>query len=322
MSCRCVSLLLALVIPLQTLLGGDEKGWTLREKKTLGREPGTEIYSATGLAVDDAGSVYVSDQLEYCVKKFTSHGSFAGRTGKRGKGKGEFRSPATVVAWRETVLVMQMNDQEIQLFSRDLRYLGSRRIEGGLPVDIAVTRRGELLVATLSEKKGRQQVLVFPSLLGGEARAISVGSGKAAPLLFGVCRVAGGSDGSIVVLSLFANRVEWYSRAGRLITSVSVPGVEDAGEVPGSGGLPTGTCFKAIQTDPRGGILLLAGSTAQHPGEDVFVLEPNGKFNGVIKLPRPSRLLAVDRRGHLFATAEEGTLVKEYIPSVNPAGTR
>ena len=311
----CVAQILALLLlfpwfPGEAAPEGKER--ILREGLTMGRGEGEEIYSATGLAVDDRGGVYVSDQLEYCVKKYDTSGRFVGRTGRRGSGPGEFRAPVTVIAWRDTILVLQINNTVIQAFSTGLVYLGSRRIEGGVPVDIAVSPEGELLVALLSDEGAR--ALVFPSLLGGSPLEIIPGPGVGGHVLFGACKVAAGRDGSVVLLSLFLNRIAWYSRNGKLLAEARVPGIAPPGVDMKANEPPTGTSFKGIQVTPGGNILVLAGSLARNPGVDVFVLGVRGTYIGVMRLRRPSRLLAVDRRGHLYVTAEEGTMVMEYIP--------
>jgi hypothetical protein len=293
----------------------------LREKITIGRGENEEIYSATGLAVDDQGNVYVSDQLEYCVKKYNPTGKLVGRTGKRGVGPGEFRAPVTLAVWRDTILVLQINNTCIQAFSRDLVYLGSRKIEEGMPVDIAISPQGELLVALLSDEGERERVQVFPSLLGGSPIEIVTASGIGGHVLFGACKVAAAGDGSVICLSLFLNRIAWYSRSGKLLAVVRIPGIADPGVDMNARQPPTATSFKGIQVDPAGNVLVLAGSLARNPGVDVFVLGPRGSYRGVMKLRRPSRLLAVDRRGYLYATADEGTMVKKYMPPADfPAG--
>jgi hypothetical protein len=309
--------LLALILAMSPHSGEavpEGKERTLRERITIGRGENEEIYSATGLAVDDQGNVYVSDQLEYCVKKYDSKGKLVGKAGKKGVGPGEFRAPVTLAVWRDTILVMQISNTCIQAFSRDLVYLGSRTIDAGMPVDIAVSPQGELLVALLSDEGERERIQVFPSLLGGSPIEIAIGSRTRGHILFGVCKVAAAGDGSVICLSLFLNRIAWYSRAGKLLSVVRIPGIADPGVDMSARQPPTGTSFKGIQVDPAGNILVLAGSLARNPGVDVFVLGSRGAYLGVMKLRRPSRLLAVDRRGYLYATAEEGTMVKEYIP--------
>lgn len=73
--------------------------------------------SLSGVAVDDAGRVYVTDFYNNRVQKFGGNGSFAAAWGSFGSGDGEFHYPSGVaVAANGRVYVAELENQRIQLF--------------------------------------------------------------------------------------------------------------------------------------------------------------------------------------------------------------
>jgi len=310
MAAASMVLALLLSLPPSSGWGEDKADGTVKEKATIGLTAGAEIYSATGVAVDRRGNVYVSDLLEYCVKKFDARGRLAGRTGRRGTGAGEFTTPSTSLVWKDTLLVMQMNDARIQAFSTDLGYITSFTVEGGHPADMAVGPGGELVVATFDEEQDEQALNVYPCVRGGSPRRIPLGPTGKTHRLYGACRVGVCPDGTIVVAYIFMNRVDLYSREGRLRRRLKAPGIRELNE--DARRLPEETCFRGVATDRRGNILLLGGSRARHGHADVLVYDAAGGYIRTITLPQKTRLIALDHQGGMYATAGEGMLVRRY----------
>ncbi len=69
----------------------------------------------SGVAVDGAGNVYVADEWNHRIQKFTSSGAFVGKWGSRGSGDGQFNVPFGVaVDVAAYVYVAECNNHRIQ----------------------------------------------------------------------------------------------------------------------------------------------------------------------------------------------------------------
>ena len=120
---------------------------------------------------DIEGSLYVVDAGRDLVVKYSPNGDSLDAVGGFGVGTEEFDHPVAIYARRGTdIFVADQNNHRIQRFDRHLDYVTTlstrndpdERIRFGYPLDVAVSRQGEILV--LDGENYR--VIVFNS--GGE----------------------------------------------------------------------------------------------------------------------------------------------------------
>jgi hypothetical protein len=86
----------------------DSGAWQLRELHVIQPAPGTleELLDVRSVAMDDAGTVYVSENVDdQPLKVFNADGSFHGWIGRVGEGPGEFRAPFLAARGRDTLVV-------------------------------------------------------------------------------------------------------------------------------------------------------------------------------------------------------------------------
>jgi hypothetical protein len=103
-----------------------------RETAVIGKEDGApeEMFGAiSSLAVDDAGRVYVSDEMSEDVRVYGPAGEFLGTIGRRGDGPGEFRRPTGLTFDRGGTLYVR-DEARVQRFTRSgdrepFRYAGA-----------------------------------------------------------------------------------------------------------------------------------------------------------------------------------------------------
>ena len=88
-----------------------------------------------GIAVDGVGNVYVADNQNHRIQKFSTSGDFLATWGSEGAGNGQFQFPGGVtVDGAGSVYVTDANNHRIQVFSSDgtfLRGVGIRGCGGG-----------------------------------------------------------------------------------------------------------------------------------------------------------------------------------------------
>jgi hypothetical protein len=307
-----IMILCSLLLSHVPLSGQETARWTVRQLMILEPNPGAEFGSVAGLAIDRSGALYLSDPISCTLWKFDVSGKFLGRTGRRGDRAGEFRAPSMVAIAGDTIVVMQSTSPALQFFSDQLLPLGWRRPYDGQPVCLAIDRKGRLIVAGMRANADRQNLLILPSLMaaGGNSRALA--PGQRTEDFFQACHVATCPDGSMVVAFLFENRIVWIDRNGTAIRNQSLPGLRALSAEEESATVPEETAFKSVVSDARGQVYLLGGSLAPHPHCDVFLLDASGRFLGSVALPHPSRFLAVDAKGDLYGTSNEGTVVRKY----------
>jgi hypothetical protein len=308
-----IGLLISLVVLIASPAAGGVAGeHTLRSTRTLGIRGDAVLYSVSGISVDRRNSVYVTDLLDYSVKKFDNNGVFVGKVGGRGTGPGEFRSPALSLVIGERLVVLQRGDPRIQVFDTGLRYREGFIVQGGMPVDIAPEGPRGMAIALYGDSS-HGMVLRYEGPEGGNPRRMPLEpTGKRHPL-YSAGRIAVCRDGALVVAYLFMNRVEIYSREGRFLRRFSVGGMARQKEEEDDGRVPERTYFRKVLLDAAGNILLLGGNQSPHPGRDIFVCGRDGSCIRTFVLPFKSRVVAAGEKNTLYATDEGGTRVERYI---------
>jgi hypothetical protein len=268
------------------------------------------LYSVSGISVDRRSNVYVTDLLDYSVKKFDHSGACVGKVGRRGTGPGEFRSPALSLVIGGRLVVLQMEDPRVQVFDTGLVFRGGFIVPWGMPVDIAPGWPRGMAIALYSDSS-RAMVLRYGGPEGGTPRRLLLEpTGKRHPL-YAASRIAVCRDGTLVVAYLFMNRVELYGREGGLRRRFSVGGMA-SGEEDDDRQVPEKTYFRKVLLDAGGNVLLLGGNQAPHPGRDIFVCRRDGSCIRTFVLPHRSRVIASGEGNTIYATDEAGTRVERY----------
>ncbi|HDZ25596.1 MAG TPA: 6-bladed beta-propeller, partial [Candidatus Aminicenantes bacterium] len=86
-----VSLLaIALYVHLPSLSGKDIKKILLEEVLSIGSLEDDALFQWVGVISDSDSYIYVTDNMDYSLKKFDDQGNLIKKTGQKGKGPGEF----------------------------------------------------------------------------------------------------------------------------------------------------------------------------------------------------------------------------------------
>jgi len=301
--------MLILLVHHSPAVGGAAGERTLHPAMTMGNGPGVILYSVSGISADRWNNVYVSDILDYAVKKFNPSGAFVARVGRRGTGPGEFRNPALSIVVGEKLLVLQTTVNRIQVFDTSLAYRNGFAVQGGMPVDMAPLAPEGVAIALYSDT-ARAALLLYDSPESRAPRRIHLKpTGKKHPL-YGAVRMSVSPEGAFVIAYLFLNRVEIYSRRGSLIRRFSLGAL--GGEEIDDGQVPERTFFRKVIVDRSRRILLLGGNRAPHPGRDLFVCSMKGSLLRTFLLPFRTRTIAPGEHDTFYATDEGGTCVGKY----------
>ena len=160
---------------------GDTSGNASAKYLSHWGKPGTgdgELNGPAGIAVDSSDNLFVVDQHNSRVQKFTSDGKFIANWGSFGGGNGQFNLPwGAAVDKDDNVYIADWRNNRIQKFTNDGEFLAafgnSGEGEGQFqrPTSVAVDPEGFIYVADWGNE--RVQVLgpdgSFQMILRGEA---------------------------------------------------------------------------------------------------------------------------------------------------------
>lgn len=128
----------------------EATAWSLKEELRIGvviGDPMREFGFIAGLAVDDAGRIYVLDSMAREIRVFDPDGKFLSAFAQRGSGPGELNSPSAVlIGGGDTILVPDVPNGRVQRFLTDGSPAGQSPMDlaRGFPLSWA-TRDGLLL---------------------------------------------------------------------------------------------------------------------------------------------------------------------------------
>jgi hypothetical protein len=290
--------------------GGPDAPARLEEVLSIGSLEDDLLLMWVGLAVDRDGNLFVSDGMDYSIKRLDRRGILTRKAGRAGGGPGEFQAVREVALAGERLYVTDQFRPQLSVFDRELgfqktipltRVLTSLR---GLP-------DGTLAAVGLSFVPDERPVIWLSDSQGRVLREIPFGS---KPSFFAGGMASLGLAGEDFVLAYhYRDRVERLDRDGKTLWSKDLFHFKEA-EVENISGLKVGTSlvYKDVGVDRTGRIYVLGGSQARHPSRDVYVLDRNGRLEATLVLPDTTHAIFLDDRGFLYSRANEGVTIKKF----------
>jgi len=170
------------------------------------------------IAVDDDGSIYISDLGNKRVQKFSSEGEYITQWGNSGKQPGEFHYPSGIAVSGDSVFVADRDLNRVQKFSTDGEFItewgekGSYEGQFFFPNGIAVNN-GTVYVADT----GNQRVQIFSD--NGEFISSFGSSGLGEGQFLTVIGIDIDADGNVYVTDKGNSKIEKFDANGELINS-------------------------------------------------------------------------------------------------------
>lgn len=295
---------------------------TLEQVLSIGGVDADVLLMWVSLAVDDDGSLYVSDTLDYAIKVFDSSGKLLRKAGRSGEGPGEFKTLRDVAVSQERVFAADQFRLSISVFDKSLRYLTAIPVTAPISC-LRAQPDGTIAVVRFVMAKGQKASLWLADAKGKTLADIAYGTDTESPTndLAGLA-----FDGPDLILAYsFKDLVVRMDRHGRVIWARDLFHLGKAKtEVVSGFKMPAEYIYKDVTVDAAGRIYVLGGSPAAHPSREVYILDAEGRLTASLLLPDPTHCIVVDRQGFLYSRADDGCTIKKYrvkLPGEKAAAT-
>lgn len=298
---------------------------------------------AVDLAVDDSGAVYVLDLMLKRVLVVPPDGSAPWQIGRDGQGPGELNGPLALMVAGDTVHVADLGNARIQMFTRDGREAGSRRVpDVALGSGLAMSRSGRLAfparvpeeqeLARVLNPDGRPEALLGQRLgkadevVDFEAIKRQIASGVIPDELRNNVRPVLSGDSSIWLLMLAEPAVRHFDLDGRehWYRSLEAPEIEairahffERNRQLRSPSTFFNLAYIADAVDVDGSLWLLLATGDEAPSV-VFVVHPAGSVAYRVVAPgivSPKQLAVDTRRAKLYLALASTELVALSLPT-------
>ena len=215
---------------------------------TLGSLEDDLFFQWVGVAVDLLGNIYVTDSLDYSLKKINSAGNLLKRRGGRGQGPGEFMAPRLLDASENYLYVTDHLVSGIQVFDKDLQFVC--RIPIQVPItDFCVLRDDEIAVTPLMVNAPPQ--IFFYNETGKINRILKLGQQRA-DLIMDQFSFVFDEHKNVYIAYTFQDIIEKFDTLGVRIWSTELLGKKKVKKEKISGyDLPAEIIYKDVDLDSR-----------------------------------------------------------------------
>ena len=203
-------------------LGENKRiGVVTMDQQFLGDFAKKDFMWPVGLAIDEDGNAYCSDEYDNLIIIYDSDGQRLGQWGEAGSGEGQFLNPAGIQFDADgNLIVVDSRNDRVQKYTRDGKYLSSFGESGSgegqlrRPWGLTIDKDGAIYVADF----GNDRVVKFSA--GGEQLLTFGTSAEEGGDLSHPSDVAVDSEGDVYVVDFGNNRVQIYDPEGDVITAL------------------------------------------------------------------------------------------------------
>lgn len=311
----CVSLLSLLVFcrvyPLsQGELPEVKVTITLTEMLSIGNLDDDLIFMWADVFVDEAEIIYLTDLMDYSLKKFDRDGQLLKKTGRKGQGPGEFQAPLGLSGSGNFLYVRDQYLLGIQVFDRDLNFV--KRIPYKQIISEFKALSDECLAVVPMSLKGAGALFLI-DCKGDPIRQILYRQEKNPQVLQNQVSFDMDREGNVYLAYNFRDKIDKIGPQGKIIWSRKLLDVKEVKKKTiQKFTVPTAIIYKSVVVDSHGNLMILGGEFSKHNSRDVYVLNSRGEYLTTFTLPDTSHCLYLDSRNYLYSRANSGVTLKKY----------
>ncbi len=281
----------------------------LEEFLSVGRLDDDALFQWVGVVADSQNKIYVTDSMDYSLKKFDSDGNFIKKVGRKGQGPGEFMAPRLLDSSDRFLFATDQYFLGVQVFDKELNF--KKRIQIKKPIsDLKILSDSQIAIATMTIDK-IASILIY-NTEGKLTREFRY-SEKRSPLMMDMVSFDFDQDGNLYLAYTFKDGIEKFEKKGKKEWSRKLLRIKKVKRKKISSYiLPTQVVYKDVALDSLGNLFVLGGHYSKNKSRDVYVLSPEGKHLTTFSLPDSSHCLYIDKKDFLYSRANEGVTLKKY----------
>ena len=302
-------LFLVLSIPFFPAHAAHPKKIVLEEVLTIGSFEDDYLYQWVGVAADAEGNIYVTDAMDYSLKKFDAAGNLLAKTGRRGQGPGEFTAPRLLDISEHYLFVTEQYQPVVKVFDKNMQYQFHIPLQGPAGDFMAI---GDNLVAVMVLSARSESRLHFYDQKGTLVKTVPF-SERPSQMLMDMVSFDLDSLGNLYLAYNFADRIVKFDGSGKKVWSKPLLGIKQVKrEKISSHVVPTEIVYKDVALDRYGNLYVLGGKFSKNRSRDVYVLSPDGDLVSTLTLPDTSHCIYIDSKNFLYSRANDGITLKKY----------
>ncbi|MFA3783932.1 hypothetical protein ABRY23_12805 [Melioribacteraceae bacterium 4301-Me] len=295
--------------------------FTLKKELEINKASDTLLFQISGITTNTKEEIYISDKLDYKIKKFSPRGNLLIYKGRKGEGPEEFKLGPSNITYDlkyHRIAVIDQTTQVVKLFNEKLVFNKSIFVPKNV-ADIEFDDKGNLIVSTPPLNDGLSSIFIYNNndTLINSFNPVHL-SGNVLMDIPNINVVR--KYHRIICLYRFRNLIQIYDYKGILQQEFSIPGLPDIAETETppqnisylKWGIPTKVIFWDLASDSQGNLYILGDDYSKHPRRDIYILNIHGKVIGEITLENESKYIYIDNDDNLYATKNEGTTLEKY----------
>jgi hypothetical protein len=277
--------------------------------RSIGGEASDIIYQWAGICTDSEYFIYVTDAMDFSLKKLDATGKIIVKCGNHGQGPGEFMAPRWITCHDSQLYALDQYSPGIQIFNTKLEYISHIPFTGPIQ-DFHVIHQDTIVIAPLLIKDPGE--LFFLGTEGAVQKRIRYASPSGNPFLYTV-RFIFRKNRSFVLIYQFIDKIQCIDCSGHTIWEKTLfKGVTAKSTEINGFNVPDEIVYTDIAEDSQGNIYILGGSYSENPKRDIYILNSLGEHTGIFTLSEPSHCLHIGDEDFLYTRSDMGMGIHIY----------